>query len=86
MQRAVERDSENRSSYAICAMSPSHISPSFSDEVLCEVAVAIALWPLLFSKWPITVLRQTDRILRRVLRAGADQQYVCAGELIPFKP
>jgi len=31
MQRAVERDSENRSNYAMCAVNPSRISPTFSD-------------------------------------------------------
>jgi len=31
MQRAVERDSENRSNYAMCAVIPSRISPTFSD-------------------------------------------------------
>ena len=29
MQRAVERDSENRSNYAMCAVNPSRVSPTF---------------------------------------------------------
>ena len=37
MQRAVERDSENRSNYAMCAVNPSRISPSFNDSALREV-------------------------------------------------
>jgi fatty acid synthase subunit alpha len=42
MQSAVERDSENRSKYNMCAVSPSRISPSFSDVALREIALAIA--------------------------------------------
>lgn len=42
MQRAVERDSENRSNYAMCAVNPSRISPSFSDAALREVVETIA--------------------------------------------
>ena len=37
MQRAVERDSANRSNYAMCAVNPSRISPSFTDSALREV-------------------------------------------------
>lgn len=37
MQRAVERDSANRSNYAMCAVNPSRISPSFNDSALREV-------------------------------------------------
>lgn len=46
MQRAVERDSENRYSYAMCAVNPSRISPTFSDAALREV-VDSALRPSL---------------------------------------
>ena len=42
MQRAVERDSENRSNYAMCAVNPSRISPSFTDAALREVVDTIA--------------------------------------------
>jgi fatty acid synthase subunit alpha, fungi type len=42
MQRAVERDSENRSNYAMCAVNPSRISPTFSDAALREVVDSIA--------------------------------------------
>jgi fatty acid synthase subunit alpha len=37
MQSAVERDSQNRSNYAMCAVNPSRISPSFNDSALREV-------------------------------------------------
>jgi fatty acid synthase subunit alpha len=37
MQRAVERDSENRSNYAMCAVNPSRISKSFTDGALREI-------------------------------------------------
>jgi fatty acid synthase subunit alpha, fungi type len=43
MQRAVERDSENRSNYAMCAVNPSRISKTFSDAALQEVVDSIAL-------------------------------------------
>lgn len=43
MQRAVERDSENRSNYAMCAVNPSRISKTFSDAALREVVDMIAL-------------------------------------------
>jgi len=42
MQRAVERDSDNRSNYAMCAVNPSRISPSFTDSALREVVDNIA--------------------------------------------
>ena len=42
MQRAVERDSENRSNYAMCAVNPSRISKTFSDAALREVVDTIA--------------------------------------------
>lgn len=41
MQRAVERDSENRSNYAMCAVNPSRISKTFSDAALREVVETI---------------------------------------------
>ncbi|RXW18865.1 hypothetical protein EST38_g6989 [Candolleomyces aberdarensis] len=42
MQRAVERDALNRSNYAMCAVNPSRISPSFTDAALREVVESIA--------------------------------------------
>ena len=42
MQRAVERDSESRSDYAMCAVNPSRVSPTFSDAALREVVDSIA--------------------------------------------
>lgn len=42
MQRAVERNSENRSNYAMCAVNPSRVSPTFSDAALREVVDSIA--------------------------------------------
>jgi fatty acid synthase subunit alpha, fungi type len=42
MQRAVERDSENRSNYAMCAVNPSRISKTFSDAALREVVDMIS--------------------------------------------
>lgn len=43
MQRAVERDSENRSNYAMCAVNPSRISRTFTDAALREVVDCIAV-------------------------------------------
>lgn len=42
MQRAVERDSQNRSSYAMVAVNPSRIGKSFGDLALREVVESIA--------------------------------------------
>lgn len=42
MQRAVERDEQNRSNYAMCAVNPSRISKTFDDLALREVVDAIA--------------------------------------------
>ena len=42
VQRAVERDSQNRSNCAMCAVNPSRISPSFSYAALREVVDAIS--------------------------------------------
>lgn len=41
MQRAVERDSKNRSNYAMCAVNPSRISKTFNDAALREVVETI---------------------------------------------
>lgn len=42
MQRAVERDEQNRSSYAMVAVNPSRIGASFGDAALREVVESIA--------------------------------------------
>ena len=42
MQRAVERDSKNRSNYTMCAVNPSRVSKTFSDAALREVVDSIA--------------------------------------------
>ena len=42
MQRAVERDAQNRSNYAMCAVNPSRISKTFDDAALCEVVETIS--------------------------------------------
>ncbi len=42
MQRAVERDAQNRSNYAMCAVNPSRISRTFTDNALREVVDAIS--------------------------------------------
>ncbi|EAU85370.1 fatty acid synthetase alpha subunit [Coprinopsis cinerea okayama7 len=71
MQRAVERDSQNRSNYAMCAVNPSRISPSFTDAALREVVESIA-----------TI---TDTLLEIVNFNVEGQQYVCAGELVSLQ-
>jgi fatty acid synthase subunit alpha len=43
MQCAVERDSENRSNYAMCAVNPSRISKTFTDAALREVIDSIVV-------------------------------------------
>ena len=42
MQRAVERDSLNRSNYGMVAVNPSRIGKSFGDLALREVVESIA--------------------------------------------
>lgn len=42
MQHAIERDSKNRSNYAMCAVNPSRVSKTFSDAALREVVDSIA--------------------------------------------
>jgi fatty acid synthase subunit alpha, fungi type len=42
MQRAVERDSLNRSNYAMCAVNPSRVSKTFNDAALREVVESIS--------------------------------------------
>ncbi|KAG8997734.1 3-oxoacyl-[acyl-carrier-protein] synthase [Tulasnella sp. JGI-2019a] len=42
MQRAVERDAQNRSNYAMCAVNPGRIAASFDDAALREVVDTIA--------------------------------------------
>jgi fatty acid synthase subunit alpha, fungi type len=42
MQRAVERDEHNRSNYAMCAVNPSRVTPTFNDSALREVVESIA--------------------------------------------
>ncbi|KAJ3916064.1 fatty acid synthase [Lentinula edodes] len=71
MQRAVERDSENRSNYAMCAVNPSRISKSFSDAALREVVDTISVG--------------TGSLLEIVNYNVEGQQYVCAGELVALQ-
>ena len=42
MQRAVERDEQNRSNYAMCAVNPGRVSKTFNDAALREVVDSIA--------------------------------------------
>ncbi|KAL0953237.1 hypothetical protein HGRIS_004490 [Hohenbuehelia grisea] len=71
MQRAVERDAQNRSNYAMCAVNPSRISKSFSDAALREVVDSIAV--------------TTGSLLEIVNYNVEGQQYVCAGELVALE-
>ncbi|KAH9856627.1 fatty acid synthase [Lenzites betulinus] len=71
MQRAVERDSQNRSNYAMCAVNPSRISKTFNDAALREVVESIA--------------QKTGCLLEIVNFNVEGQQYVCAGELVALQ-
>ncbi|KAG5646963.1 hypothetical protein DXG03_001686 [Asterophora parasitica] len=71
MQRAVERDSQNRSNYAMCAVNPSRISKTFSDAALREVVDSIAVI--------------SGALLEIVNYNVEGQQYVCAGELVALQ-
>ncbi|KAG8905251.1 3-oxoacyl-[acyl-carrier-protein] synthase [Tulasnella sp. 403] len=71
MQRAVERDSQNRSNYAMCAVNPSRISPSFNDSALREVVESIS---------------RRGQVLLEIVNFNVEgQQYVCAGELVALQ-
>lgn len=71
MQRAVERDALNRSNYAMCAVNPSRISPTFTDQALREVVDSIST--------------TTSTLLEIVNFNVEGQQYVCAGELLALQ-
>ncbi|RDX57079.1 fatty acid synthase [Lentinus brumalis] len=71
MQRAVERDAQNRSNYAMCAVNPSRISKTFNDAALREVVDSIAT--------------RTGTLLEIVNFNVEGQQYVCAGELVALQ-
>lgn len=71
MQRAVERDSQNRSNYAMCAVNPSRIGKSFDDAALREVVDGISA--------------KTGLLLQIVNFNVEGQQYVCAGELLALQ-
>ncbi|KAG5638483.1 hypothetical protein H0H81_012415 [Sphagnurus paluster] len=73
MQRAVERDSQNRSNYAMCAVNPSRISKTFSDAALREVVDSIAV-----------ITGSLLEIVNYNVEASG-QQYVCAGELVALQ-
>lgn len=67
MQRAVQRDAEGKSQYAMMACNPSRVGKTFSEEALREIVDAIS--------------QQKSILLQIVNLNVANQQYVCAGEL-----
>ena len=67
MQVAVERDEQGRSNYSMCAVNPSRISKTFSEEALQYVISNIA--------------ETTGWLLEIVNFNVADMQYVCAGDV-----
>ncbi|CAL1716945.1 unnamed protein product [Somion occarium] len=71
MQRAVERDAQNRSNYAMCAVNPGRISKTFNDAALREVVDSIS--------------QRTGCLLEIVNFNVEGQQYVCAGELVALQ-
>jgi len=67
MQRAVQRDAEGKSQYAMMAANPSRVGKTFSEEALREIVDQIS---------------QQKSILVQIVNLNvANQQYVCAGEL-----
>ena len=68
MQRAVQRDAAGKSQYAMMAANPSRVGKTFSEEALREIVDAIS--------------KQKSILLQIVNLNVANQQYVCAGELI----
>ncbi|KAL7423454.1 hypothetical protein Q5752_001034 [Cryptotrichosporon argae] len=67
MQRAVQRDAEGKSQYAMMAVNPSRVGKTFSEPALREIVDQVS--------------KQKDVLLQIVNLNVADQQYVCAGEL-----
>lgn len=67
MQRAVQRDAEGKSQYAMMAANPSRVGKTFSEEALREIVDQIS--------------QQKSILLQIVNLNVANQQYVCAGEL-----
>lgn len=67
MQVAVPRDSQGRSNYSMCAVNPSRVSPTFSEEALRLVVSECS--------------RVTGWLLEIVNFNVANQQYVTAGDL-----
>nr|DAA05950.1 TPA_exp: fatty acid synthase beta subunit [Thermomyces lanuginosus] len=67
MQVAVERDEQGRSNYAMCAVNPSRISPTFTEQALQYVVENIA--------------EVTGWLLEIVNYNVANMQYVAAGDL-----
>jgi len=67
MQRAVQRDAEGKSQYAMMAANPSRVGKTFSESALREIVDAIS--------------KQKSILLQIVNLNVANQQYVCAGEL-----
>ena len=90
MQRAVERDSANRSNYAMCAVNPSRISTSFNDSALREVVDDISRKTnclLEIVNFNVEVCFTFFRLGCGCLPSGyfQGQQYVCAGELVALQ-
>jgi len=71
MQSAVERDSQNRSSYAMCAVNPSRVSKTFNEAVLREVVEIVG--------------RHTHALLKIVNYNVDESQYVAAGDLLALQ-
>ncbi|KAI5290298.1 beta subunit of fatty acid synthetase, partial [Ascosphaera aggregata] len=67
MQVAVERDAQGRSNYSMCAVNPSRISKTFSEEALRYVVEMIA--------------ERTGWLLEIVNYNVANMQYVAAGDV-----
>ena len=90
MQRAVERDSANRSNYAMCAVNPSRISSSFNDSALREVVDDISRKTnclLEIVNFNVEVRQFFFSFVAIFSPDGRlqGQQYVCAGELVALE-
>jgi fatty acid synthase subunit beta len=90
MQCAVERDSENRSNYAMCAVNPSRVSTTFSDAALREVVDSIATRTASLLEIvnynvevSLTILVAIHLEFLYIYLQG--QQYVCAGEFVALQ-
>ena len=90
MQSAVERDSQNRSNYAMCAVNPSRISKTFNEAALCEVVEIVgrrtgALLEIVNYNVDVCVCLASCHAPLTNSGLFQGSQYVAAGDLLAWQ-